>query len=161
HLTRLKASLPATLQQGEFVDIISDLKSEFGRMARAVEAVDLDQTHFELRPIVLLDWLIAMNGRYASQYAPIVFKPEIDANFSAVVLASDFLLETVFWNTWQNAHQAAGSACVIVCRISLIGVLVSLLILDNGPGFPEISRDVAFRERYSTNGPNRGRGLLE
>jgi signal transduction histidine kinase len=161
HLMRLRTALLPLDQEASTSPAMADLKAEFTRMARALEAIDLDQPHFDLRPIALLDWLKAMNGRYASQFNSIDLRPEGDLDPPAVVLASDYLLETVFWNTWQNAHLAAGSSCVIWLKVTLSAGYVSLVVVDNGPGFPEAIRDVAFRERFSTNGANRGRGLLE
>ena len=78
-----------------------------------------------------------------------------------IVLASDYLLETVFWNIWQNAQQAAGPDCRLSVRLLPTAGSISLLVIDSGPGFPEAAYEVAFRDQFSTNGANRGRGLLE
>ncbi len=102
-----------------------------------------------------------MSGRYASQFSRIDLQLEGDLDPPTVIDASDYLLETVFWNTWVNAHEAAGRSCRVIIRVKRTPRSVKLFVIDNGPGFPEPVRYSAFRERFSTNGANRGRGLLE
>src|SRR5262249_2109747 len=78
------------------------------------------------------------------------------------VLASNYLLETIFWNVWLNAHQAAGSNCAVTVVFEIDGKYLLLKILDNGQGFSKDLKEIAFQQMYSTTRtPGRGRGLLE
>src|SRR5262249_730406 len=77
------------------------------------------------------------------------------------VLASDYLLEIVFWNIWLNAHQAAGRNCSITVIFETAGKDLVLKILDSGQGFSRDMKEIAFQEMFSTKTPGRGRGLLE
>lgn len=160
HLLRLTAAIQPD-SNGAVGSAIADLKEEFRRLGIAVEATDVDPAHFEWRSIVLVPWLQAMNGRYAAQFSRIDVQFEGDLDPPVTVDASDYLIETVFWNTWLNAHQAARNPCRIVLRVKRHSGRVRLLVIDNGPGFPEAVRDGAFQEPFSTHGANRGRGLLE
>jgi len=161
HLLRLTAAIQQPDSKGTVDGALADLKEEFRRLGIAVEAADVDPAHFEWRPTVLVPWLQAMNGKYAAQFSRIDVQFEGDLNPPVSVDASDYFLETVFWNTWLNAHQAARNPCCIVLRVTRRGKCVRLLLIDNGPGFPETIRDGAFQEPVSTRGANRGRGLLE
>ena len=100
-----------------------------------------------------------MNSRYAEQFEPIPLTLEGDAD--AAVEASNFLLETAFWNIWTNAHQAVPSGITITLRMERSHDEVTVLVSDNGEGFPEGIRETAFQRQYSTKGEDRGRGLLE
>lgn len=162
HLMRLTSAVQAhNHDEGLVFAAITNLKEEFGRLARAVEAVDVDPEHFDVRPVVVVDWLKEMNGRYTSRFAQIDVRFEGELHPPAVIDANDYLLETVFWNAWLNAHDAAGPSCQLVIRVTSRVESVALFVVDNGPGFPETVRESAFREQVSTNGANRGRGLLE
>jgi signal transduction histidine kinase len=160
HLMRLK--LAVQTRDGDGVEnAMADLREQFSRLGVAVEAADVAPEQFEIRRIALVDWLKTMNGRYASQFSRIDLQIEGDLDPPMIIDASDYLLETVFWNTWVNAHEAAGTTCRLVVRAKKNAGSIELFVIDNGPGFPEPVRYSAFRERYSTNGANRGRGLLE
>lgn len=161
HLLRLAAALEQPDSTGAVGSAIAGLKEEFRRLGIAVEATDVDPSHFQGRAILLVPWLQAMNGRYAAQFSRIDIQFEGDVDPPVTVDASDYLLETVFWNTWLNAHQAARNPCRIMLRIEQYSDCVRLLVIDNGPGFPEAVHDGAFQEPVSTHGANRGRGLLE
>jgi K+-sensing histidine kinase KdpD len=162
HLMRLTSAVQAhNHDEGPVSAAITDLKEEFSRLARAVEAVDVDPAHFDVRPIALVEWLNAMNGRYASRFTQVDLRLEGDLYPVAVIDASDYLLETVFWNAWLNAQDAAGPSCQLSIKVTRGVGSVALFAIDNGPGFPETVREAAFMEQVSTNGANRGRGLLE
>jgi sensor histidine kinase regulating citrate/malate metabolism len=78
------------------------------------------------------------------------------------VFASDYFLETIFWNIWLNAQQAVGdNNCEITIEFRPQGAELELLIRDNGDGFPSELKDVLFQQVYSTKNPGRGRGMLE
>jgi signal transduction histidine kinase len=130
-------------------------------LGRELEATDVDPEHFELRSIALGDWLRQMDLRYTNRYSSVNLtlvnadKPE------KRVVATDYLLETIFWNVWLNAHQAAGINCSVTVVFASAGADLILRILDSGPGFSKDLMDVAFQQMYSTKTPGRGRGLLE
>jgi signal transduction histidine kinase len=161
HLMRLNSAVTTCDTDEAVFAAMADLREEFRRLGFAVEAADVEPQHFEVRRVVLVDWLKTMNGRYASQFSRIDLQLEGDLDPPTVIDASDYLLETVFWNTWLNAHEAAGRSCRLAIRIKRTSGSITLFVIDNGPGFPEPVRYSAFRERFSTNGANRGRGLLE
>jgi len=66
------------------------------------------------------------------------------------VSASDYLLETVFWNIWLNAHQASGATCTITVIFENTGKDLILKILDSGQGFSKDMKEVAFQAMFST-----------
>jgi signal transduction histidine kinase len=130
-------------------------------LSRELEATDADPQHFQQRSIALADWLRNMDLQYTSRYSSLNLKL-VNADGAGVrVLASNYLLETVFWNIWLNAHQAAGVSCTITVIFETAGKDLILKILDSGQGFSKDMKDVAFQEMFSTKTPGRGRGLLE
>ena len=130
-------------------------------LSRELEATDADPQHFQQRSIALADWLRNMDLQYTSRYSSVNLKL-VNADGAGVrVLASNYLLETIFWNIWLNAHQATGANCTITVIFETAGTDLILKILDSGQGFSKDMKDLAFQERFSTNAPGRGRGLLE
>lgn len=130
-------------------------------LSRELEATDADPQHFQQRSIALADWLRNMDLQYTSRYSSLNLKL-VNADGAGVrVLASNYLLETVFWNIWLNAHQAAGVSCTITFIFETAGKDLILKILDSGQGFSKDMKDVAFQDMFSTKTPGRGRGLLE
>lgn len=130
-------------------------------MSRELEATDADPQHFQPRSIALGDWLRQMDVRYTTRYSSLNLKL-INADGAGVrVLASDYLLETVFWNIWLNAHQAAGATCTITVIFESVSNDLVLKILDSGPGFSKDIKEIAFQAMFSTKTAGRGRGLLE
>ena len=101
-----------------------------------------------------------MNVRYAAQYDTINLRLSNDEQ-SIRVFANDYLLETIFWNIWLNAHQATGANCEIIIDFNVKGKQVELRVSDNGDGFSAELRDIVFQQVYSTKSRSRGRGLLE
>ena len=88
--------------------VIAKLNDAMISMGRELEATDVDPEFFRERSVALADWLQQMNVRYTTQYAAINLRL-INADGQPVrVFANDYLLETVFWNIWLNAHQATG-----------------------------------------------------
>lgn len=129
-------------------------------LSRELEATDADPRYFQPRPIVVGDWLRQMDVRYTSRYSSVNLKL-INDNPEARVLASDYLLELVFWNIWLNAHQEAGTNCSITVIFEATGKDLILKVLDSGQGFSKDVKDIAFQAMYSTRTLGRGRGLLE
>jgi len=130
-------------------------------LSRELEATDADPQYFQQRSIALGDWVRQMDLRYTSRYSSVNLKLVNGDNPETRILASDYLLEIVFWNIWLNAHQAAGINCSVTVIFEAAGNDLVLKILDSGQGFPKELKDIAFQEMYSTRTPGRGRGLLE
>jgi signal transduction histidine kinase len=141
--------------------VVAKLDDAIVSMGRQVEATDVDPGYFQSRSVLLPDWLREMNSRYATQYSPINLKLVNREGAVSRIFANDYLLETVFWNIWLNAHQATGPNCDIVVEFARNGNQLELRISDNGQGFSNELRDVVFQQIYSTRGGSRGRGLLE
>jgi signal transduction histidine kinase len=161
HVEEVKEALTDDLT-GHAETALANLNDDVIGMGRALEAADVDPAHFEERPVGLYDWLKAMNQRYAAQYSPVSLKLAGDSAQSFLILASDYLLETIFWNLWLNAQQAVGLGCEITIEMSLVSGNVELFILDNGPGFAVETTELVFQQAFSSSRSiNRGRGLLE
>ncbi len=79
------------------------------------------------------------------------------------IRATQFFLETAFGNLWSNAVQAVESPCQIEvqCALDSERNQIEMMIVDNGPGFPETHLETAFQQVFSTKSDSRGRGLLE
>src|SRR5262249_43513538 len=117
---------------------------------------------FALRPMSILDWIMTMNGVYARKFEPIDLTIDATPDVNAMrVVASDYLLDTVFWNLWINAQQSVSDRCQIAVVARVEASSIRLIVLDNGDGFSVEARESAFGSRYSTKGKSRGRGLLE
>lgn len=158
HLVALRSLLNGSVD-GAGVAALAHLNESMKVMGRELNAIDVDPDHFRERSIVLGDWLKAMNDLYTATYSPIVF--DISGATDARVTASDYLLSTIFWNIWQNAHQHIGRTCRISIDVQQEGKSVTLVVTDNGSGFPSDMLDYAFQLPYSTKSENRGRGLFE
>jgi signal transduction histidine kinase len=141
--------------------VIAKLNDAMIAMGRELEATDVDPGFFRSRSIAIGDWLRQMNSRYATQYAPVKLRLLNADSESVRVFANDYLLETIFWNIWLNAHQATGSGCELTIDLHTKDKEVELRISDNGEGFSSELKDVVFQQIYSTKSSTRGRGLLE
>lgn len=161
HVLRLSEAVEKRESESVLLTAVAELKDVFRRLGSMVEAADVEPAHFDVRRVDLLEWLRAMNGRYAAQFSHIDVRFEGDVQQKHVVDASDYLLETIFWNTWVNAHVASERECALLIQVKRRAGVVTLFFIDNGPGFPEAVRHAAFQDRVSTHGGNRGRGLLE
>jgi sensor histidine kinase regulating citrate/malate metabolism len=103
-----------------------------------------------------------MDHRYTSRYSTLNLKLINVGSPEKRIIASDYLLEIVFWNIWLNAHQAAGGECNVTVVFEAAGNELILKILDSGQGFSKDLKDIAFQQMYSSSRtPGRGRGLLE
>ena len=141
--------------------VIGKLNDAMIAMGRELEATDVDPAFFRSRSIAIADWLRQMNSRYTTQYTPIKLRLLNADSESVRVFANDYLLETIFWNIWLNAHQATGSGCELTIDFDGKGKELELRISDNGEGFSSELKDVVFQQIYSTKSSSRGRGLLE
>jgi len=156
-LKNLMAADPATDVQAT----LSKLNDTMLALARELEATDVAPEHFQQRSIVLADWLKQMNSRYAAVYREVGLRMTNADTPRCRLFASDYLLDTVFWNIWINAHQAVEVGCEITVEFHVRERELVLLIFDNGEGFAHDLKDVVFQQMYSTRNPGRGRGMLE
>jgi signal transduction histidine kinase len=141
--------------------LVGQISDAFKGVGQLVE-FDGDDQYFKLRPISICSWVKVMNDEYGKKYEPIVLSIEENANSAfAQILASNYLLHTIFWNLWINSHQAVDGDCKIMVCVTISARKVALLIVDNGDGFPQDLHGVVFQERYSAKAAHRGRGLLE
>jgi signal transduction histidine kinase len=157
---RLNKLMPAELGP-EVQAIVAKLNDAMVSLGRELEATDVDPEYFWDRSIALADWLQQMNLRYAVKYAPINLRLVNAETPPARINANDYLLETIFWNIWVNAHQATGATCEIAIEFRVTGRELELLVSDNGEGFSQELKDIGFQQIYSTKNLGRGRGLLE
>ncbi len=157
---RLKKLMTADLGS-EVQTIVAKLNDAMVSLGRELEATDVDPEYFWQRSIALADWLQQLNLRYGTQYTPINLRLVTAENPPVRIFANDYLLETIFWNIWLNAHQATGANCEITVVFRVTGRELELLISDNGEGFPHELGDIVFQQIYSTKDLGRGRGLLE
>ncbi|MEO6326251.1 MAG: ATP-binding protein, partial [Thermoanaerobaculia bacterium] len=73
------------------------------------------------------------------------------------IVATNFLLETIFRNLWDNSRQAVDGRCVITVSIHADRDVVTVRVIDNGPGLTAEDAERAFRLQYSsTHRPGRG-----
>lgn len=157
---RLKSATSAGANP-DFQATLAKMNDALLSLSRELEATDADPQHFLQRSIALGDWLRQMDVRYTARYSSLNLKLVNADGASVRVLASNYLLETIFWNIWLNAHQAAGISCTITVIFESVGQDLVLKILDNGPGFSKDMKEVAFQAMFSTKTAGRGRGLLE
>ncbi|HEY3330779.1 MAG TPA: ATP-binding protein [Capsulimonadaceae bacterium] len=140
---------------------LSELANSLLVLERLVE-FNISDDYFLIRSVDILSWIEQMNDDYRSKYAPVALQIVNESHTkSLIVKANDYWLNIVFWNIWMNAQQAIGLACEIEIRARKVSNSVSLTIVDNGSGFPEVMHEIAFQEAFSTKGPTGGRGLLE
>jgi C4-dicarboxylate-specific signal transduction histidine kinase len=156
------ARLLATEPTSDVQSVIAKLNDAMVLLGRVLEATDVDPEYFRQRSVVLPDWLERLNTRYVATFRPIALRM-INADVGRCrVFASDYFLETIFWNIWLNAQQAVeDNNCEITIEFRQQGAELELFIHDNGDGFPSELKDVLFQQVYSTKDPGRGRGMLE
>lgn len=146
----------------DFQVALAKLNESLLALGRELEATDVDPQYFEERHISLADWLRQLNLKYASRYKAVTLTLTNAEHIQKRVVASDYLLETIFWNIWLNAQQAVPVSCAISITFQVSGDRLILRIVDNGPGFGQQVKDVAFQQQYSSSKEKgRGRGLLE
>jgi len=163
----IKHSLSKSTNVSLRVDIaklVDQLEEEFRRVSRIVE-FDIEEEHFQMRSILIYDWLLSMNAAYAQKYATIALHINASDECKQVgVNASQQLLEEIFVNLWSNAQQEVGKNCEITINMEMRGPSIRFTVIDNGDGFSIHARDAAFKQAYSGSRHRRGhsgRGLLE
>lgn len=143
-----------------YVQQLSDQADAFQRVVSISSGVG---EYFEARTLKVVEAIERTRRRYIANYKPSDFlvhlKKAPDLRLS--IAASDFLLETLFWNLWNNARQAIDGLCEVTLQIQQVNREVVILCLDNGDGFPEESVGEALFVSYSTKAGHQGRGLLE
>jgi signal transduction histidine kinase len=149
-----------SITRGELEALVAQLRDEFQTLGQMAE-FEPNDTYFALRPTNICQWIEQMNRDYAKRYRRIDLQIQETGDIPHQVLASDYLLRLIFWNLWINAQQAVGDPCRITLVCEVTDEKLVILVRDNGAGFPAEMSEIAFRDRYSHTGPNRGRGLLE
>ena len=144
----------------EFAALVAELGDSLQRLEYSV-GIETDDLHFQMRPIAVLGWVESMNAAYGRKYQPVKLAIQSDLGRTPQVIASDFLLHSIFWNLWVNAQQAVEGECEIRLLARELSGLLELTVLDNGSGFPEHVQGIAFQDKFSSKGPTRGRGLFE
>ncbi len=157
---RLRRLLAADLGS-DVQTTIAKLNDAMVLLGRELEATDVDPEYFRQRSVVLPDWLEQLNARYVTNYSQVTLRLINGNKDRCRVFANDYLLDTIFWNIWLNAHQAVGANCEITVQFESRERELELLIRDNGEGFSSELKDVLFQQVYSTKDPGRGRGMLE
>lgn len=147
--------------RNELEPMVIELRVALRNVGRIV-AFAPEDGFFTVRGVAILDWLANMNLEYGQKYRHVALSlVDQSASGKLHVRANDYLLQTIFWNLWTNAQQAVGAKCEIEVRAKRRGNDVELTVIDNGEGFPQDMREIAFQEKYSSKGVGRGRGLLE
>lgn len=163
-LRRLVSELREPMLHASILRTVEELTAGFQRVSRIVE-FNTDDRYFEMRKVVLRDWLLSMNAEYGKHYTAIHLTIDADTEASAAcICANEHLLVLIFWNLWINAQQAAGDSCHIMARMTTEGSHLCITVVDNGEGFSLEARDAVFVQSYSSyssSGMNRGSGLLE
>lgn len=160
HLTG-KVSDPALKQ--ELTEILAACRAGLLRVSRTVE-FDTGDDYLAWQTIALVPWIEATANEFVWRTGQaslsVVCAPAVRRS---KVRATRFLLETLFGNLWANAIQAVDAPCKIEiqCALAPEQGVVDILVLDNGPGFPEKYLETAFQQMFSTKAEARGRGLLE
>lgn len=149
--------------QTELMEVLAGLQSGLRRISRNVE-FDTGDDYLTWQSIPLVPWLESSANEFASRFGHAKFVVTCDqAVRRTTVRATRFFLETAFGNLWSNAVQAVEPPCQIdvQCALDSQKGQVEMLIVDNGPGFPETHLETAFQQVFSTKSDSRGRGLLE
>lgn len=135
---------------------------ELGDALRAVEeAVDFhdETTLFERRIVELVSWLGSCRVLYSKSFPRVSISVDSERR-TAYVLATEFLLGTIFRNLWDNSRQAVADPCRITTIVLADGDNVLVRILDSGRGFDAEDAERAFHIQYSST-QRAGRGHME
>jgi signal transduction histidine kinase len=144
--TTLKAPLEAKLAE------LSDALNAVGRLVE----FDVSDQVFEHRPVNLLLWIRGFDRKYAQTYKQLL--AGISSDGEPQIVASDQLLELIFWNIWVNAQQMLGDRCEITVRLQTNRSGVIVIVSDNGPGYG--TTDLSSLSP-TTARLHRGRGMVE
>jgi signal transduction histidine kinase len=175
---RVRNALPSSLTQAKrisqaaveapeplrtrLIALASELTDELRGLGRLVEFDEGDE-YFRWRDIVAMQWLPTYARAFAERNGELAFTATCDGTGakSAVVMASEYYLDILFWNLFKNAQQAVEGPVTVTVVGSICAGKLAILCADNGPGFSESLADGAFEDRISTKPTGRGRGLLE
>lgn len=139
------------------------IKAGLTRIARNVE-FDVGDDYLTWKELELVPWLEKSASIFAARFGNARLQVACDARVRGVrIRGTEFLLETMFGNVWTNAIQAADAADTLLLEMAFDARAhrVSIVAIDQGPGFAEEHLDAAFQQSFSTKGSGRGRGLLE
>jgi signal transduction histidine kinase len=149
--------------QVELMDVLAGLQKGFRRISRNVE-FDTGDDYLTWQSVPIVGWLESNANEFASRFGHAKLVVTCDHVVRRVtVRATRFFLETAFGNLWSNAVQAVEPPCQIdvQCAVDSQRGQIEMLVIDNGPGFPEAHLETAFQQVFSTKSDSRGRGLLE
>lgn len=149
--------------QTELMEVLAGLQKGLRRISRNVE-FDTGDDYLIWQSVPIIGWLESSANEFASRFGHAKFVVTCDQAVRRItVRATRFFLETAFGNLWSNAVQAVEPPCEIEvqCALDSQRGQVEMLIVDNGPGFPETHLETAFQQVFSTKSDSRGRGLLE
>lgn len=147
--------------RGELLEMASRLRDSLRMVSRVVEFADGDE-YFRWKSVEIGAWLGDAIKRFVAAGESISLTLTGSTPREQFhIQASDFLLETIFWNLWKNAQQAVRGTCLMTAELRRERNRLVVTLSDNGPGFSEEIASIAFEERFSTKGEGRGRGLLE
>jgi signal transduction histidine kinase len=154
----LPANDPLRTRLEEQVQAARTALSNAGRSVE-FQAGEKDE-YYQLRSIALYDWLKGRAIEYATMYPAEMHLQASAGVRSLTVRASDYLLDIVFRNVWNNARQAVQGPCRITVHGTVVAKSLELLLTDNGPGFDAAAAEKAFQDPFSTKGAGHGHGLL-
>lgn len=149
--------------QTELMEVLTGLQKGLRRISRNVE-FDTGDDYLTWQSVPIVGWLETSANEFASRFGDAKFVVSCDQAVRRIkVRATRFFLETAFGNLWSNAVQAVEPPCRIdmQCALDSRRGQIEMLIVDNGPGFPEAHLETAFQQVFSTKSDSRGRGLLE
>jgi hypothetical protein len=149
--------------QNELMEVLAGLQKGFRRISRNVE-FDTGDDYLTWKSIEIIGWLESNANEFASRFGHAKCVVTCDQTVRRIkIRATRFFLETAFGNLWSNAVQAVEPPCQIdvQCVYDSHRGQMDILMVDNGPGFPETHLETAFQQVFSTKSDSRGRGLLE
>lgn len=162
-LERIASEVGDPTLQTELMEVLVGLQRGLHCISRNVE-FDTGDDYLTWQSVPIVGWLESRASEFASQFGHAKLIVICDQAVRRItVRATRFFLETAFGNLWSNAVQAVDPPCQIEiqCAVNSQQDQVEMLIVDNGPGFPEPLLETAFRQVFSTKHDSRGRGLLE
>lgn len=146
-------------------DLLNQLDDLFASLSRLKGAVDFEEDEAFFLPAVVSVpvWLADYRIRFEHERGLINLVVDVDGSSDQFkTMATEYWLETVFRNLWKNSLDAMGDARgAITCFVRSDSQAVTVLIVDDGPGFVAEDHAWAFRYQHSTKDLERGRGSME
>lgn len=143
---------------GEVLQLLDELRSALGAVEAAMDFGE-ETALFERRVLGLVAWLGSFRTLYLRPYPGMSVRIDADGD-GARVSATEFLLQTIFRNLWDNSRQAAEGPCAITTTVHAERDALLVHVVDSGPGFNADDVERAFRLQYSST-RRAGRGHME